>query len=40
MPHTTSAAAPADETLGERLSLPPFLERQRDQIESRLKPLD
>ena len=28
------------ETLGERLSLPPFLERQRDQIESRLKPLD
>ena len=28
------------ETLGESLSLPPFLERQRDQIEARLKPLD
>ncbi|WP_374636383.1 ring-cleaving dioxygenase [Paracoccus sp. (in: a-proteobacteria)] len=28
------------ESLGERLSLPPFLERQRDMIESRLKPLD
>ena len=28
------------ESLGESLSLPPFLERQRDQIEARLKPLD
>ena len=28
------------ESLGESLSLPPFLERQRDMIESRLKPLD
>jgi len=27
------------ERLGERLSLPPFLERRRDAIESRLKPL-
>lgn len=28
------------ETLGESLSLPPFLEGRRDQIEARLKPLD
>lgn len=28
------------ESLGERLSLPPFLENRREQIEARLKPLD
>ncbi len=28
------------ESLGETLSLPPFLEGQRAQIEARLKPLD
>ena len=28
------------DALGERLSLPPFLEGRRDQIEAGLKPLD
>ena len=28
------------ETLGETLSLPPFLEGRREQIEAKLKPLD
>jgi glyoxalase family protein len=28
------------ETLGEKLSLPPFLESKRDQIEKMVRPID